>query len=139
MKINELIQGKLLRKCLAHQEFYRRFCAIGSDQGPLGRTVGRGCAGGKGMEAWQVQRMGGLAMAYHPLIPVQLSVWFPRRPAGVTVLPSRIGGLLPGGQNLWEREESTLKLTAQPGYPGAGEWEGLGEEERVRGWWMSGW
>ena len=133
MKINELIQGKLLRKCLAHQEFYRRFCAIGSDQGPLGSTGGRGFAGGKGMEAQQVQRMTGLAMGCHPLIPVWLSVWFRRRPAGVTVPCSRIGGLLPGGQNLWEREESTLKLMAQPGHQVRERWEGLGEEERVRG------
>lgn len=132
MKINELIQGKLL-KCLAHQEFYRRFCAIGSDQGPLGRTGGRGFAGGKGMEAGQVQRMRGLAMGCCPLIPVQLSVWFPGRLAGVTVPHSRIGGLLPGGQNLWEREESTLKLTARPGHQVRERWEGLGEEERVRG------
>ena len=132
-KINELIQGKLLRKCPAHREFYRRFCAVGSDQGPLGRTGGRGLAGGKGMEAQQVQRMTGLAMGCHPLIPVQLSVCFPRRPAGVAVPPSRIGGLLPGGQNLWEREESTLKLTARPGHQVRERWEGLGEEERVRG------
>ena len=90
MKINELIQGKLL-KCLAHQEFYRRFCAIGSDQGLLGRTGGRGFAGGKGMEAGQVQRMRGLAMGCCPLIPVQLSVWFPGRPAGVTVPTVELG------------------------------------------------
>ena len=46
---------------------------------------------------------------------------------------SRTGGLLPGGQNLWEREESTLKLTARPGHQVRERWEGLGEEERVRG------
>ena len=57
----------------------------------------------------------------------------PRRLAGVTVPRSRIGGLLSGGQNLWEREESTLKLTARPGHQVRERWERLGEEERVRG------
>ena len=41
-------------------ELHGRSCVIGSaDQGPWHRTGGRGFAGGKGMEAWQVQRMGG--------------------------------------------------------------------------------
>ena len=61
------------------------------------------------------------------------AVWFPGRLAGVTVPRSRIGGLLSGGQNLWEREESTLKLTARPGHQVRERWERLGEEERVRG------
>lgn len=43
---------------------------------PLGRT-GAEAAGGKGMEAGQVQRMRGLAMGCCPLIPVQLLTWFP--------------------------------------------------------------
>ena len=114
-------------------------CNWFSRSGPLAQNRGQSLFWWEGHGGVAGPEDGGLAMGYHPLIPVQLSVWFPRRPAGVTVLPSRIGGLLPCGQNLWEREESTLKLTAQPGYPGAGEWEGLGEEERVRGWWMSGW
>lgn len=101
--------------------------------GPLGQDRGQGLGWWEGHGGTAGPEDDGASYGLPPLIPVQLSVWFPRRPAGVAVPPSRIGGLLPGGQNLWEREESTLKLTARPGHQVRERWEGLGEEERVRG------
>lgn len=78
------------------------------------------------MEAGQVQRMRGLAMGCCPLIPVQLSVWFPGRPAGITV-PTVELGTVTGWAEPLERERKAPEIDCSARSSGAGDGRGLGE------------